>query len=77
MNDYSIWNTHIKLFLTFGASQVVLVVKNLPGNATDVRDKASVPGLGRSHGRGNGSPLQWAFLPEGYSCLKNPTDREA
>ena len=28
------------------------------------------PGLGRSHGLGNGNPLQ-------YSCLENPTDREA
>ena len=70
MNDYSIWNIHIKFILTFGASQVVLVVKNMPGNATDIRDKSSVPGWGRSHGGGNGSPLQ-------YSCLKNPMDREA
>ena len=70
MNDYSIWNIHIKFVLTFGASQVVLVVKNMPGNATDIRDKSSIPGLGRSHGRGNGSPLQ-------YSCLKNPMDRGA
>ena len=30
----------------------------------------SVPGLGRSPGEGNGSPLQ-------YSCLENPMDREA
>ena len=30
----------------------------------------SVPGLGRSFGKGNGNPLQ-------YSCLENPTDREA
>ena len=41
MNDYSIWNIHIKFILTFGASQVVLVVKNIPGNATDIRDKSS------------------------------------
>ena len=70
MNDYSIWNIHIKFVLTFGACQVALVVKNMPGNATDIRDKSSVPRLGRSHGEGNGSPLQ-------YSCLKNPMDREA
>ena len=30
-----------------GASQVVLVVKNLPPNAEQVRDVGSVPGLGR------------------------------
>ena len=31
-------------------------------NAGDARDTGSVPGLGRSHGEGNGNPLQ-------YSCL--------
>ena len=30
----------------------------------------SIPGLGRSPGEGNGSPLQ-------YSCLENPMNREA
>ena len=39
-------------------------------NAGDVRDAASVPGLGRSHGGGHGNPLQ-------YSCLENSTDRAA
>ena len=58
MNDYSIWNIHIKFVLTFGASQVVLVVKNMPGNATDIRDKSSIPGLGRSPGGGHGNPPQ-------------------
>ena len=33
-------------------------------------DPGSIPGLGRSPGEGNGSPLQ-------YSCLENPMDREA
>ena len=28
----------------FGASQVVLVVKNLPANAGDLRDLGSIPG---------------------------------
>ena len=37
------------------------VVKNLPANA---RDLGSIPGSGRSHGGGNGNPLQ-------YSCLEN------
>ena len=40
------------------ASQVALVVKNLPANAGDMRDLGSVPGLGRSPGRGHGNPLQ-------------------
>ena len=32
------------------ASQVVLMLKNLPANAGDVRDASSVPGSGRSLG---------------------------
>ena len=51
-----------------GASQVALVVKNLPANAGDLRDPGSIPGSGRSPGEGNGYPLQ-------YSCLENPMDR--
>ena len=34
------------------------------------REMGSIPGLGKSPGVGNGSPLQ-------YSCLGNPLDREA
>ena len=52
------------------ASQVVLVVKNSPTHAGDIRDMGSIPGLGRSAGGGNGNPLQ-------NSCLENPMDREA
>ena len=52
------------------ASQVALVVKNLPANAGDAGDKASIPELGRFPEGGHGSPLQ-------YSCLENPTDRGA
>ena len=50
------------------ASQVVLVVKNPPASAGDVRDMGLIPGLGRSPGGGHGNPLQ-------YSCLKNLMDR--
>ena len=46
----------------------VLVVKNLPANAGDGRDAGSIPGLGRSPGKGHGNPLQ-------YSCLENSMDR--
>ena len=53
-----------------GASQVVLVVKNLPVNAGDIRDMGLILGLGRSPGGGNGNPLQ-------YSCLENFMDRGA
>ena len=53
-----------------GVSQVVLVVKNPPANAGDVRDAGLIPGLGISPGEGNGHPLQ-------YSCLENPMDRGA
>ena len=52
------------------ASQVVLVVKNLPANVGDIRDADLIPGSGRSPGRGHGNPLQ-------YSCLGNPIDRGA
>ena len=37
------------------ASQVVLVVKNPPVNAGDVRDAGSIPGLGRFPGGGQGN----------------------
>ena len=43
---------------------MLLVVKNSPANAGDIRDVSSIPGLRRSSGGGHGSPLQ-------YSCLEN------
>ena len=54
------------------ASQVVLVVKNPPANAGDLRDTDmdSIPGSGRFPGGGHGNPLQ-------CSCLENPMDRGA
>ena len=58
------------LYLDVQASQVVLVVKNPPANAGDVRDVGSIPGSGRSPGEGNGNLLQ-------YSCLENTMDRGA
>ena len=64
--------TNYKLALTIylWASQIVLVVKNLPANAGDIRDMGSIPGSGRSPGGGHGNPLQ-------YSCLENPMDWQA
>ena len=48
----------------------MLVVKNLPASAGDLRDVGSVPESGRSLGKGNGNPLQ-------YSCLEHPMGRGA
>ena len=60
----------IDLVVKAWASQVVLVVKNPPANAGDIRDMGSVPGLGGSPAGGHDNPLQ-------YFCLKTPTDRRA
>ena len=47
---------------TSGASQVVLMVKNLAANAGDIRNTGSIPGLGRFPGEWHGNPLQY-LLP--------------
>ena len=47
---------------------MVVVVKNPPANAGDIKDVGVIPGLGRSPEGGDGSPLQ-------FSCLENPMDR--
>ena len=39
------------------AFQVVIVVKNPPASAGDVRDMGSIPGSGRCPGEGHGNPL--------------------
>ena len=49
---------------------MVLVVKNLPANAGDIRNIGSTPGWGRFLRGGNGNTLQ-------YSCLENPMNRGA
>ena len=48
-----------------GASQ-----KELSASVGDIESMGWIPGLGRSPGVGNGSPLQ-------YSCLENPIDKGA
>ena len=50
-----------------GASQVVLVVKNLSTNAGDITEASLIPRSGRSPGGGHGNPVQ-------YSCLGNPIE---
>ena len=57
-------------YVSFGASQMALVVKNPSASAGEVRDMILTPGLGRSPGGGNGNPLQ-------HSCLENPMYRGA
>ena len=52
------------------ASQVMLVVKNLPANADRRKRCGFNPLIGKIPGKGNGNPLQ-------YSCLENPMDRGA
>ena len=58
------------VYVPLGASQVALVVKNLPANAGDAKDAGVIPGWGRSPGGGNGNLVQ-------DSCLGNPIDRGA
>ena len=58
----------MQLNVPLRASQVVLVVKNPPAKAGDLRDDGLIPGPRRSPGEGNGYPL-W------YSCLDNSMDR--
>ena len=60
-------HTHIYIYI-YIASQVVLVVTNLPDNAGDIRDSGLIPGSVRCPGGGHGNPIQ-------YSCLENPMDR--
>ena len=50
------------------ASDMALMVENLPANAGDIRDTGSIPELGGSQGEGYSNPLQ-------YSCLENPVER--
>ena len=51
-------------------SWVVLVVKNPPDNAGQIRDIYLILGSERSPGGGHGNPVQ-------HSCLENPMDRGA
>ena len=62
-------NNQVLMYSTW-ASQVALVLKNLPVKAGDVRDVSSIPGSGRSPGGGNGNSLQ-------DTCLENPMHRGA
>ncbi|MEQ5220419.1 hypothetical protein ABN226_18705, partial [Morganella morganii] len=61
---------NVHLLYDLGASQVGLVIKNLPANEGDIRDSGLISRSGRSLGEGNSNPLQ-------YYCLDNLTDRGA
>ena len=54
--------------VSYGASQVALVVKNPPANAGDIRDTGSIPGSGRSPEEGMAtypSILAWRIPVDG------------
>ena len=70
---------HIYIPLAYSiswASQVALVVKNLPANAGYIRDAGSIPESGRFPGGGHGNLIQYGN-PFQHSCLENPMDRRA
>jgi len=52
----------VSLAFLFRASQVALVVKNLPANAGDTEDAGLIPRLGRSPGKGNDNLFHYSFL---------------
>ena len=71
---------HIKIGLFFFAllscKSSLYILRESPNSSVgketvcSAGDLGSIPGLGRSPGKGNGNPLQ-------YSCLENPMDRGA
>ena len=63
------------IIINYRASQVALV-QNPAANTEDTGDMGLIPGLGRSPGRGNGSPLhilawriQWTEEPGGLQSM--------
>ena len=75
--DVTLWMNNIDN----SASQVVLVVKNLPASAGDARDMGSIPGSERSPEGGNGKPFSFPRGGNGnplqYPRLKSSMDRGA
>ena len=68
--DFILWGSKI---IADGDCSHEIKRCNFPGgsevkaSASNVGDQGSIPGSGRSPGKGNGTPLQ-------YSCLENPMD---
>ena len=58
---------NICIYFHIGTS---LVAQKVKASAYNEGDPGPIPGMGRSPGEGNGTPLQ-------YSCLENPMDGEA
>ena len=54
------------------ASQVALVVQNLPASAGDIRDDGSIPGSGRSPWSRDCYPLQYSWASLVAQLVKNP-----
>ena len=52
-------------FHQHGASLVAQLVKNLPA----IGRPGSIPGLGKSHGEGNGNLLQYSDLENSMDCI--------
>ena len=63
MGSHRVRHDGSNLAAAAGASQVVLVVKNWPADAVDIRDRSLIPGSGRSPGGGNGNPIPWMEEP--------------
>ena len=49
---------YIHTHTQYWASQVMLLIKNLPTNAGDIRDVGPIPESGRAPGGGHGNPEQ-------------------
>ena len=64
---WNVYNIGMIIYLPSWGFPDGLAVKNLLASAVAT---GSIPELGRSHGEGNGNPLQ-------YSCLGDPMDRGA
>ena len=60
---FTSWGGAVISKCPYSPAKMVLVVKNLPANAGDMR-LCLIPGLGRFPGGGHGNPLQ-------YFCLEN------
>ena len=70
LNSFRSGQDTIFHFEMIQSRSLVVVVKNLPTNAGEVRDVGSIPGSGRFPEGGYVNPPQ-------YSCLENPTDTGA
>ena len=68
---FSIYDSKYKhIYVKYNASQVGLVVKNLPVNPGDMRDAGLILESGRFPGVGNGTLYQ-------YACLEIPWAEES